>query len=169
MKNRIIMSAIIGCFMLLFNACKDEDLLLQKTPYFGNELMIDGYYYRQLSPDKYKIFIFYRNGVMIYYVSFTEDLQQFESEIPFIYEKIKNDKLSWGVFEINEYKIQYSSWSTSVGGGLPAFKSIGIIENDSTFKITNTVDRDGNNFSKTDIYHFRHFSPKPDSTNNFIQ
>jgi hypothetical protein len=170
MKNQIIISVITICFMLLFYACKDEDLLLAKTPYLGNELKIDGYYYNQFTPDKFTVFFFYRNGVMISYVSFSTDLNQVEDKIPSIYEEIKDNKLCWGVFEISGTKFQCSLWSTSVGGGLPAYKNIGIIENDSTFRFTNTgIDRDGNNFEENETHHFRQFSPKPDSTNNFIK
>ena len=173
-NNQFIMKFIVIfsftlCIIVLFYGCKDEELLIKKTPYNGNELRIDGYYYRQLPPDKYKVFFFYRNGVMIYHIYILTDLQQVEDKIPSIYEEIKDDKLSWGVFEISGNKIQYSSWSTSVGGGLPAFKSIGMIENDSSFRISNSgIDRDGNNFEANDLYHFRKFSPKPDSTNRFI-
>jgi hypothetical protein len=60
MKNQIIISAITICFMLLFYACKDEDILLTKTPYSGNELKIDGYYCRQFS-DKFRITNFHRD------------------------------------------------------------------------------------------------------------
>jgi hypothetical protein len=167
MKNQIIFSVIN--IMLLFYACKDEELLLSKIPYLGNELKIDGYYYKQSSAH-FRIFFFYMDGIMTDYVDLSStDLQQVDDKIPFIYEEIKDDKLRWGVFVINGDIIQYSGWGTSVGGGLPAGKCIGTIENDTTFCITKSINSDGREFERNDVYHFRQFSPKPDSTNNFIK
>ena len=161
----ILVVLLCGCNKMF----KDEELLLSKTPYLGDELRIDGYYYRQLPPDKYNILFLYRDGIMIYYICFLTDLQQIEDRIPSIYEEIKNSKLRWGVFVISDYRIQYSGWGTSVGGGLPTYKSIGIIENDTTFHITKDINSDGREFEVNEMYHFRQFSPKPDSTNNFIK
>jgi len=64
-------------------------------------------------------------------------------------------------FLINGNFLQYSGWDTSVGGGLPAFKCIGVIENNTIFRITKTIISNGKEFEKNDIYYFRQFTPKP--------
>ena len=169
--------AFILCFTFLFSSCdrlfKDEELLLQRVPYTGDELKINGYYYKKLDDtisDKVVIIFFFSDGTMFNSAGYSiSDIQLIDKEIPNIFEKEKNSKLAWGVFVINDNKIQYSSWSTSVGGGLPAYKSIGIIENDTTFRITKDINSDGREFEVNEVHHFRQFSPKPDSTNNFIK
>jgi hypothetical protein len=86
-----------------------------------------------------------------------------------LYDNLRKDKVGWGVFLIKGNNIECEVWSTSVGGGLPVGRGEGIILNDTTFCIVKSINiRDGKEFPHNDIYHFRKFSPKPDSTNNFI-
>jgi len=162
---------IVFCMLVLFYSCKDEDLMIERIPYSGNELRIDGYYYRHPNPDNTKVLFFYRNGVMINILRYfpTTDLTVVDKNLPDRYAELKNDKLSFQVFIIKGSTIQYSGWGTSTGSGRPSFKSIGTIENDTTFRIIKTINsRKGQEFEKNDVYHFRQFSLKPDSTNNFI-
>ena len=56
-----------------------------------------------------------------------------------------------------------------LGFVMPTFKAEGIIENDTTLRLYKSIQSDGKEFSENDIFHFRKFSPKPDSTNNFIK
>lgn len=167
----IFKSIIALCITILFLSCKDEDLLLPKTPYTENELRINGYYYNYPESNKTKICFFYKNGIMLNFISYfsTTNLSIIDDEISEMYEKWKNEKMIWQIFLIQENKIQWSGWSTSVGGGLPTFRCVGNILNDSTFCITKSINSDGAEFDKNEIYHFRQFAPKPDSTNNFIQ
>ena len=161
---------IVFCVIVLFQSCKDEKLLIERTPYLGSELRIDGYYYKQVG-DKIGIKFFYRNGIMIDFISYfsTTNVMEVDEGIANMYESWKDDKLIWNVFSINGYSLQYSGWSTSVGGGRPSGKCIGTILNDTTFHITKSINSDGSEFEKNDVYHFRQFSPKPDSTNTFIK
>ena len=179
MKNQINVSVIILFLTLLFNACaflfKDDELWFDKRPYFGNDLRMNGYYYEKFSDntisDNVVIIFFFSDGTMFtcsagYSIS---DIQLIDKAIPNLFDREKNSKLAWGVFAISGKTIQYSGWGTSVGGGLPSFKGIGIIENDSTFRITKHINSDGREFEVNEIHHFRQFSPKPDSTNVFIK
>ena len=161
---------ILFCAIVLFQSCRDENLLIERAPYYGSELRIDGYYYKQVD-DKIGIKFFYKNGIMIDFISYfpTTNLKEVDVGIAGMYEKWKDNKLIWNVFLINSNTVQYSGWSTSVGGGRPSFKSIGIIKNDTTFHITKSINSDGSEFESNDVYHFRQFSPKPDSTNTFIK
>ena len=166
-------TGFILCIFILFSSCdllfKDDELLLSRQPYIGNELRIDGYYYKYSDNDGTIVKFLYRNGIILsaYYIS-TTDLNEVEQEMITQYHLLQKEKSRWGVFLINGNTIQYSGWSTSVGGGLPAFKGIGVIDNDSTFRLTKTINSNGKEFEKNDTYHFRQFYPKPDSTNNIV-
>ncbi len=159
--------------LILFTSgcCKDEELLLSKTPYTGNELRIDGYYYYiQDEPYGVSVKFLYRNGIELtsYFIN-SSDFYIADKELLTQYNYLKEDKSRWGVFEINNHTIQFSAWSTSVGGGLPTYITLGVIDNDTTFRITKSINSDGTQFETNKIYHFRQFSSKPDSTNNFIR
>jgi hypothetical protein len=155
--------------MLVLAACRDDELLLQRQPYIGNQLRIDGYYYCQEDNGTIVEYL-YRNGIILsaYHFS-TTNLNEVETKMLTEYDILKQDKSRWGVFIIYGNNIEYSAWSTSVGGGLPAFKCIGTIDNDTTFRIIKSINSDGKEFDYNQIWHFRQFSPKPDSTNNFIR
>jgi len=144
--------------------------MIERTSYSGSELRIDGYYYKQVD-DKTGIKFFYRNGIMIDFISYfpTTNLTEVDECIADMYVRWKDNKLVWNVFLINGNTIQYSGWSTSVGGGRPAGKCIGMILSDTTFSITKSINSNGAEFARNDLYHFRQFSPKPDSTNTFIK
>jgi hypothetical protein len=168
---KIIKITIIICTIALFYSCKDDELFFTRTSYIGNELKIDGYYYKQEEGKTFVKFLF-RNGIILTCYTFSSiDLDVVEHRMlsENYYTSLKNDKSRWGVFEIKNHTIQWSAWSTSVGGGLPSFKCIGTITNDTTFHITKNINSGGQEFEKNDIYHFRQFYPKPDSTNIFIK
>jgi hypothetical protein len=158
--------------MFLFFSCKDEELLLSKIPYTGNELRIDGYYYLQEN-EKTWIRFFYGDGViLVFNFGFpTYNLDTVDCKIAEEYEKRENEKLRWGVFSIARSIIQYSKWGYSVGAGLTSHKCMGTIENDTTFCLVKSIYYTGRigDFDDNERYHFRQFSPKPDSTNNFIK
>jgi hypothetical protein len=156
---------LAGCNRLF----PDEELLLPRTNYEGTLKISGYYYYYQQDPTGTIVKYLFRNGIILsgYFFS-TIDLNEVEIEMIKEYNLLQKDKSRWGVFVINGNTIQYSGWSTSVGGGLPTGKCIGTIENDTTFCITKSINSDGREFERNDVYHFRQFSPKPDSTNNFI-
>ena len=153
--------------MIILCGCKDEELSLKRTPYTGNELRIDGYYYRKI-PDL-EIRFFYRNGIVRYggggYSSF-EELDNCILNHQIVDGSSKTD---WGVFLINGNTIKFEMWYPPSGGGTPTYIREGEILNDTTFHITESYRSDGSERSeKNEMYHFRQFYPKPDSTNKFI-
>ena len=163
--NKIIKYLIIFALILIAYGCKDEKLTMQRSSYLGNDIRLDGYYYNQRknsgSPprDYTTVFFLYRNGIILNAHSYIgTNLDVVEKEMINQYEALQNQKIGWGIFIVTGNQIEYEQWSTSVGGGLPVFKNNYIIENDTT--LIN---------SWGEIYHFRQFSPKPDSTNNFIK
>lgn len=161
------------------NTCEkmtqDNNFSLNKSVYTGNELRIDGYYYFMTENNLHYTYFFYENGIIIHGggnapntspIEFIET--QFKSES--YLKALKDHKTAWGIFQINGNKIEFERWYPSSGGPLPSYIRSGEILNDTTFVITKVNRSDGSE-EKTlnETYHFKQFSPKPDSTNNFIK
>ncbi|MDR1274711.1 MAG: hypothetical protein LBK12_09200 [Odoribacteraceae bacterium] len=148
----------------------DEKLTIQRTAYTGNELRIDGYYYHfPTVPGGTIIQFFYRNGIRLTgRYSGTTNLDSVDMRIPEANSDLQHDKSGWGVFLISGNSIWYEKWDTSVGGGLPVTKSFGHVLNDTTFLRMYSI-ANGKKFIDNEIWHFRKFSLKPDSTNRWIQ
>jgi len=158
--NKIIKYLIMSALVLQMYGCKDEKLTLQRVPYTGNEIRTDGYYYHHwassesLSINKTATFFLYRNGIKLTAGSYGSiDLDIVEKEMLSRYELLVKQKIGWGVFVITGNKVEYEEWTTSAGGGLPIYKNSYNIENDTTL-----MNPEGK------VYHFKQFSPKPDST-----
>jgi len=148
----------------------DEKLSMQRMDYSGNELRTDGYYY-YFTKNNTVVYFLYKNGIILCAHSYSShDLNTVEVEMVKIYPEIRKLKDGWGVFLVNDNKIEYEIWNASTGYSLPTIKHIGVIENDTTFRITETYFSDT---KKTDykefIYRFKQFDNKPDSTNVFIK
>lgn len=123
---------------------------------------------------------FYRNGTLVDAICVNlEDLLAKEEsfENGSFYQHIKENKRSWGLFNIegNTFKFeQYypSSGSFTGGTGLRAFIRQGTILNDTIFHITESYRMvDGvktEHNTKNEMYYFKEFSPKPDSTNCYV-
>ena len=165
----ISLSMCMSCCSSLFS---DEKLSMKRVDYHGNELKIDGYYYHyHQEPESTQILFLYRNGVLLLTRFFpSHDLDYVEKTMLTEYDKIREDKIRWGVFLILDDRIEYEKWNGSTGIGLPIIKRKGIIENDTTFRIIETYFSDSKETDyKELIYHFKQFSPKPDSTNVYIK
>ncbi len=148
------------------NSCekilKDDELTLKKESYYGDELRIDGYYHQNSSNIEWtRIFFFYHNGIILesYIENKTGNL-----------EAVTNySKSRYGIFNIYSNNIKFEKWYPSSGGPLPAYIRSGVIINDTTFIINKSIrPQTGEEKELDQTYHFRQFSPKPDSTNNFI-
>ena len=176
--NSVKTIGFILYFSILFSSCgkffKDDELSLTRVPYTGNELRIDGYYfYEHSDPARIDIYFLYRNGIILYGgTPLSSEIKETENKIQTDrwHEIIKNDITSWGVFHVNGSTIKFERWYPSSGGGAPSAVREGKILNDSTFHITVSYRSNGSERNEKDeIYHFREFAPKPDSTNNFIK
>jgi len=160
-------SSIITCCSVLFS---DEKLSIPRTDYKGNQLRVDGYYYRHDDTNNTLVLFPYRNGVMLFTRAFPSvDLSIVENEMIGEYSAIRKEKTRWGVFTIMEKKIVYERW-TSPTELVSVKKGTGYIENDTTFLITeNYFSYNGKKYPVNEVWHFKPFSNKPDSTNNFIK
>ncbi|NBB89285.1 MAG: hypothetical protein GVX96_05825 [Bacteroidetes bacterium] len=161
--------------MFFFLACKvAEDLSLNRLD--NNQLReklrtclkVDGYYFVP-NQNGYVCFFLFENGV---YRS-TGLIPQVDSENK-LHTKIKNmfpnsfrRHWSWGIYKIEGSKIEINRWLPGVGGPYPAQLLKGEIINERTIVIAGLTENGTTN--RTDTFRFRKFSPKPDSTTQFIE
>jgi hypothetical protein len=178
-KLNLISTFLISIFM--FSFCKkifpDDNLSIQRENYSGNQLRLDGYYYRYINEEYYfpKLF-FYNNGVILDIGGRFKTFEEVEDYINRIFIENSNynsNKLSWGVYRVENDNIKFEKWYPGSGGGFPAITREGKILNDTTFHITQSYRmKNGKKreiSAQDEIYHFKQFSPKPDSTNQFIR
>lgn len=173
MTNKYKLLLIIG-IIAFFSACRklfnDEKLSMQRVDYNGNELMTNGYYYT-MNKDPMCIIFLFRNGIFTDGFCFKpSELDQQEEEFRngTFYNYIKDNKLHWGVFRITSNIIEFEGWYATGGGPFATYRLTGEILNDTTFHLIKRWLYDQEE-SYDETYHFRQFSPKPDSTNNFIK
>ena len=164
---------IVIILAMLFNLLncgkeKDDKLNLVQQDFNGNLLRLDGFYYKEFENTNGGIsfdrFALYQNGIIRYLgAASLLSNDNFHNG---------NHKGHWGLFEIENDNIKFEKWA-SAGGPFKAYISAGKILNDTTFIIKESYRLFNGNktefFALNDIYHFKQFSPKPDSTNNFIR
>jgi hypothetical protein len=161
----------MSCCNTLF---PDGKLSMQRKDYIGKELRTDGYYFREDSTSSRLIIYFlFNNGILLYGgTPKISEIEQREHEFAngeWHHSKI-NDKASWGIFYIEGKSIKIEKWEPSTGIGLPIYIREGSILNDTTFHITFGYSSDGSNKREmNEIYHFKQFDNKPDSTNVYIK
>jgi len=178
--KKVYSAIIVLCIIILTIAvcsCKkifhiDDKLSLERQDYSGNQLRIDGYYSCKFG-NLYRIYFLYSDGTVLSGGDVFEDKLQ-EQEQKYIdgsfFASKKENKLYWGVFNIDIKIIKIEKWYPSSGGGMPVYLHKGEIQNDTTFLITKSIhSKTGKEKDLNETYHFRQFSPKPDSTNTFIK
>jgi hypothetical protein len=163
--------------ILMFSGCikDDDELTIFKTPFNDNTLKTNGYYYRNWnvnSRSMVDIFFLYKDGVLLYgstndSISVNAVEEMFRSGE--YYNNSFDRKYNWGAFIIQGDSIFIERWYPS-SRPYWAYRQSGIILNDSTYRLTGIVRVDGTEEDEIDrTYHFKQFSPKPDSTNSFIK
>jgi hypothetical protein len=169
-------SLLLALFIALcISSCdefRDDVMTIQKRPYLENTLRTDGYYYWYENNAYIAPYFFYRDGCLLVIPGTYSDLKKVEEKIKQSYIQdlsYRNDQYHWGIFYIydNNIVIQYYQ-----GDNYRTIVKVeeGHILNDTTFQMilryrVNGEDRENIN----EVCHFRQFSPKPDSTNNFIK
>ena len=176
MKKIILIILVVGLIVSV-SCCRgmftDEELTLQRKVYIGNELKIDGYYY-YIVPESNRtvIWFFYRNGVVLHGGTYgSMDFDEIETIMVERYSQLKKLKSSWGVLLIDGDKIQLERWAEAPNGvSLATFRYSGNIINDTTIHITETYYSGRNETKQIDeVWHYKQFDNKPDSTNTFIK
>jgi hypothetical protein len=174
MKTMILIT-LMGSLIICLSCCSilfpDEKLSLERTDYHGNELRTDGYYYYQEENYTHTLVVFlYKNGTILSARSYSShDLNDVEKEMVNSYDKIGKEKTYWGVFTINGNQIKYERWVAPTES-ISISKSIGYIENDTTFCITEEFfSYNRKTYHTNEVWHFKHFTNKPDSINSYIK
>ena len=159
--------------MLLSCCLEEDDILPNAIPYAGNQLRVDGYYYKITEWEEgssiFRVFIFYENGILLNVGGSSHSVEETDQRIRKNYVQdtwYKKNKYVWGVFFIDENTIQINTLSQDYPHR--GIAQEGVILNDTTFKITK-ISSSGGVREKDEIYYFREFSSKPDSTNVFIK
>ena len=170
---------LIGTLVVLSCSCKkdfmkDDGFSLERMPYTGNQLRIDGYYYQKVNSSLFSVYFLYSNGIILSAGGVFTDKTAIDNYIREEFLETlsyKESKILWGLFAIDGANIRFERWYPS-DPPLKAYVRKGEILNDTTFIITQSYRVV--NGQKTDIkqreetYHFNEFSPKPDSTNRFV-
>jgi hypothetical protein len=185
---------IIIVFLVSISCAGYERLTQTRTPYNGNNLRLDGYYYQLgkqndngIYKDFVKGFTLNANGVYFKVLHGSIDPELDEKEWTIFFDdrvKYRVDNInyyldrrpSWGVFTITNSSIVIQSWETAAGGGAYPTRTVeGTIVNDTTLHFHKLIGAYPNNKGLRkkvkaidETYYFREFSPKPDSMNVHI-
>ena len=169
MKNKLILA--LWLTFLVSCSKESQDAVLSSVSYTGDELKINYGLYGRVTSDStgLEVYFLYRNGHLIVggYPNW-EELEEFRRRGWPGYPGA--GKTSYGIFEINDEGIIIEEYFRSNDGPLKTVVSSGTILNDSTFHIHSI---ENNFYDKTidvdQTFKFYPFSPKPDSTNNYIE
>ncbi len=179
MKKGII--TIAAMLLFVCTSCsklfprKDDFLTIPQTPYTGDEIRTDGFYYQTWDDGmKYaEITFLYNNGV-VYQGHGSGDLNkliEYANKTLLYHDTEKDKKGFWGLFTVDNNRIVYERWQGSQKGYL-VYREEGDIINDTTFVMTEVSRMNQGEKTETKAiertYCFKEFSPKPDSTNNVI-
>ena len=179
MKAKIMIPFLVLFLISCKKMFKDEEFSIKCVPYTGTELRIDGYYFMKRTgggnDNKRFIsyFIFYSNGVSATGNMETEKLNDVENRLATWSDNkyLPNNRYVWGPFSVLENKLRMQYYEPSDYLKKRVEELSCTILNDSTFYLDKIhlvgSEKDGRSFS-TGEYRFKQFSPKPDSTNNFI-
>ncbi len=163
----LLIAVIYSCqsFLELF----DDELSITQETYIGKKLKLNGVYYSKSKYDNfhdlYRFYFFYTNGVVL------SKGASIDAEY-YMKKQFFNIKEDWSLFQISGDKIEFEVWAH--GELSKCYLKTGDILNDTTFNITKRyrVDKNGKKTEAIEInetYYFKKFSPKPDSTNTFIE
>jgi hypothetical protein len=142
---------------------------MQRVDYEGNELKFNGYYYHQsnIVGNQTHVYFFFKNGLIFNpYPYSTHDLKEVEQMLVRGNENFKKYNNRWGVFVVNENRLEYEQYFGESG---TVSRYVGRIENDTTIHLLQSIDRYFGVIAEDKIVHFRTFFFKPDSIKSFIK
>jgi hypothetical protein len=171
---RLFIAVLLAGSLISCTKKVDQVFSFERTDYTGSLLRTDGYYYYQdVQSGYYTLLFFYRNGIMLYGGAVqAPDIPAREQRFAngSWYNTVKGDLSYWGIFRVLGTTIELESRGSDGSTGLLVYRDTGLIENDTTYRITRQRRVNGDNDRVVDkVYHFKPFSPKPDSTNTFIK
>jgi len=176
MKAIVVIVVFMSGLIILFTSCNDlfsdERFSMSKTNYIGHEIKTEGYFYSQdINYERTTVKIFYRNGIFLSTNSYsTYNLDIVEKELLSQIEMIKDDKMNWGLFEVSDSSLTTEEYiDNPPSSKLITMKSFYEIKNDTTI-ILKRINHPGyKKETYNEQFHFKQFSPKPDSTNVYIK
>ncbi len=162
----IIITLITGCS------------IISQAPYIQNQeefpaqsIKIDGFYYYKWKDGGYSIKFIYGNGTILSLGGNPDENQSIREIADEIIRRwqesdYQENKYLWGAIFLEEAKFQIKRWQAA--GLSPDYVKIvsGSILGDSSFVIERIK---GKRLEQPRVYQFYPYSPKPDSTNQFIQ
>jgi hypothetical protein len=174
MVKKYISLSLLLCFACKWLADESEELTFEKQMNHTGKLRLSGFYLRQdpsMDSLNFNIYFLYQDGKIMYFGSLDRATYNTETLTDStLIKKIKKNLVSWGLYRISGDSISFEKWHHS--GGPPKITYIrkGKILNDSTFIITSSERPNGDERTQlNELYHFKKFHPKPDSTNDFIK
>ena len=167
----LFLGSLFGCSKPIF---RSDKLTLPKQEISVTSLMkIDGYYYL-LDNNKFisKIYFFYENSILMH-DGFppNSNFSDIETKLndPIYINTLNDSKLNWGRWNLNGKEINYEIW-TSRDGPYPIYMFSGNLINDSILNFTKSFRSKNlkNEKAINETYYFKKFSPKPASSNLFV-
>lgn len=168
----LLVFVFICCF-----ACKKNKFSISPQSQNGHALRLSGYYYSKLSSGSndslIKILFFYANGVVLYATSNDSQLSADEADFKSgaYYQMIKNTRNYWGPYKIDGSSLYFERWNPQEFYPIHAFKAN--IINNQQFELVETYNvvrkKQKLKSALNDIYRFKSFAPKPDSSNAYVK
>ena len=171
---------ILTIALLALMGCRMEDDVYQnldmpRRPYTGKELRTDGYYFSgYIHKNKMGTLMLFRNGVCMftYFNNMYDELNLYvENHIwgsSTYVDKVRNTPDNIGVFSVSGNVLEFQLLLH--GGGTRTKNYTGEILNDTTLRLKRSRYNLGGTVEDIDeLYYFKPFSHKPDSTSSFIK
>ena len=170
----------LGSFWVLLFICSScshfgsnsEALNMQREVNDSKKMRVDGFYFslNKTSVPNADVYFFYRNGVVQHMGSVAENEFSIRLRDDKFLKKVRGQRVSWGLYRVVSDTIEFERWYHAGGSEKLALLRKGIILNDSTFLINSVSSKKRGEYDSTnELYHFKKFHPKPDSTNEFIE
>src|SRR6056297_1757482 len=173
---------ILFLFVTVLSACYRDSMISIQGKGIKNpsiDLRMDGYFYYRYPEDHFNegitdVWVLYGNGVLKDVMGTrTISLSSIDEEIKknYIGSHYKSVKWKWGVFVLKGEEIEIEKWAVPLfPGPTRSIEYTGTVLNEEQFVLTEYRNPDTGEREKVNkTYTFREFSPKPDSTNQFIK
>ena len=168
---------LMAALQLTFSACKKNKFGISPQSNDGSALRLNGYYYHKTpmadGDSLINMVFFYANGVVLY--ASTNDSRLNDTELDFrngnYYDSVKNSHHFWGPYKIEGSSLYYERWNPQEFYPIHAFKAD--ITNNRQFELVETYNvvrkKQKLKTKPNNIYRFKAFLPKPDSSNSFVK
>jgi len=169
LKKVLVISTISLLILMGCNTTKSI-IMSSEHPIKENIIEMKGFFCREYKPNVYEIIFLYKNSVLLNIGSCSMCEGKTVNEIVEnqleMLDNLKERKDYWGAFSIRDYRIHLKKYFPIGWGSYSVKESSGIVIDKETIKITHINDE---KLEKSRVYQFYPYSPKPDSTNQFIK